>query len=243
MATQIDVFIRFSDGTFASLVNNNVTSNTLTEIQTGGTDLAQVSGVSVGQAFTGKVATHAMAKVTTEDASTGAFCYAYFLDPSGKISGLVQGGGDHCSEFPALLKPVRMQTGVTLQARWMATADGATQQASLAVYCASGVCDVFTVAAVDATKTAMVNPQGATIGQALDGQVIAKCYATYSSSFGINESQQGNGAFYIESSEGQLKAMYPPGKHGGSESTIVPWQSYPVRISQNDTLSVMSDNS
>lgn len=244
MAINVSCFIRFTNGDMASLVNDNVTSNVLTELQTGGNGLAQVSGVSVGQAFTGRVASHAVVKCTGEDVSTAAFCYAYFLGPDGKIICPVQGGGEHTGEFPSLIKGVPMQTGVTLQARFMTAADGATQQASLAVYTASGDCDVFTATASDAAKTAMTNPSGATIGQALAGQVITGAFATYSSTYGLNESQDGNGAFYVESSEGQLKALYPPTKGtGGASGQVAQWQRYPVRIGQNDTLSVMSDNS
>ena len=195
MATAIAIYCRFSDGTFASLVNNSVTENTLTEIQTGGTGLAQVSGVSVGQAYVGKTMTHAVAKVSTEDANTR-------FDPQ---------------------------------------ADAAIKQASLATYCTDGTSDVFTATAVDQTKTALLNKDGATIGQALSGKTIMKAYASYSSQYGLNESQEGNGAFYIESSEGQLKAMYPPSKVNAQE--LGDFQIYPVRINQNDTLSVMSDNS
>ena len=241
MATAIAIYCRFSDGTFASLVNNSVSENTLTEIQTGGTGLAQVTGVSVGQAFVGKTMTHAVAKVSTEDANTGCFAYAYLQSPDGKIAMLIQGGGDHVGQFPQLCRPVVMTTGMTAQARFDAQADAATQQASVAAYCTDGTSDVFTATAVDATKTAMLNKDGATIGQALSGKTIMKAYASYSSQFGLNESQEGNGAFYIESSEGQLKAMYPPSKVNAQE--LADFQIYPVRINQNDTLSVMSDNS
>lgn len=241
MATQIAIFCRFSDGTFASLVNSAVSENVVTEIQTGGTGLAQVSGVSVGQAFVGKTMTHAVAKVTTEDANTGCFGYAYLLAPDGKIAMLIQGGGDHLGQFPPLCAPVKMTTGMTAQARFDSQADAATQQASLAVYCTDGTAEVLTATAVSDTKTAMINKDGATIGQALSGKTIMKAYATYSSQFGLNEGLAGNSAFYVESSEGQLKAMYPPSKVNAQE--LSDWQIYPVRINQNDTASVMSDNS
>jgi hypothetical protein len=238
MATSISIYCRFSDGTFASLVNNSVTENTTTEIQTGGTGLAQVSGVSVGQAFVGKTMTHAVAKVSTEDATTGQLCFAQLIGPDGKIAMIIQGGGNHVGEFPALCRPVVMVTGMRAEARFDASADSATLTASLAVYCTDGTADVFFASAVDSTKTALLNKDGATIGQALSTKTIMKAYATYGGTYGINESQDGNGAFYVESSEGQLKAMYPPGKPG---SNLSYFQIYPVRINQNDTLSVMSD--
>ena len=239
MATAIAIYGRCSDGTVISLVNNSVTENTVTEIQTGGTGLAQVSGVSLGQAYIGKVLTHAVAKVVTEDAATGGFCYAQVLDASGKVAMIIQGGGDHTSGFPALCKPLRLANGMIAQARFDALADAATLQASLAVYCTDGSCDVFTVAGVDGVKTAMVNKDSATIGQALAGKTIMKAYATFNSTYGLNESQDGNGAFYVESSDGQLKAMYPPGN--GRDQAPSRFVEYPVKISQNDTLSVLAD--
>ena len=45
MATFINIYCRFSDGTFGLLVNSDVSGGaTGEEIQTGGTGLAQVSG-------------------------------------------------------------------------------------------------------------------------------------------------------------------------------------------------------
>lgn len=239
MATAFSIYGRCSDGTVISLVNTSVTENTVTEIQTGGTGLAQVSGVSLGQAYIGKTLTHAVAKVSTEGAATGGICYAQILDASGKVAMIIQGGGDHVSDFPALCRPLTLANGMVAQGRWDALADAATLQASLAVYCTDGSCDVFTVAGVDATKTAMLNKDSATVGQALAGKTIMKAYATFNSTYGINESNQGNGGFYIESSDGQLKAVYPPGN--GRDQTAVPFITYPVRIAQNDTLSVMAD--
>ena len=239
MATAVSIFGRCSDGTVISLVNSSVTENTVTEIQTGGTGLAQSSGISLGQAYIGKVLTHAVAKVSTEGAATGGLCYAQILDASGRVAMVIQGGGDHVSDFPALCKPVRLANGMVAQARWDALADAATLQASTAVYCSDGTCDVFTVAGVDATKTEMVNKDSATIGQALAGKTIVKAYSTFNSTYGLNESVDGNAGFYVESSSGELKAMYLPGN--GRDQTAVPWTEYPVRINQNDSLSVMSD--
>jgi len=240
MATAISVQLRFSDGSFGSLVNSSVTENTQTEIQTGGTGLAQASGVSVGQAYVGKVCTHASVKVITENANTGCFCYAYFQAPNGSVASIVQGGGDHASAVAPLLKPIRMSTGMSFQARFDAQADGATQQASLGLYCSDGTCEVLTVAGVDATKTAMVNKDGNTIGQALSGKTVVAAYATFSSQFGMNDSDDGVSSFYVESADGQLKAMWPPAR-GNISTHLVPYIRYPVRIDQNDTCSVLAD--
>jgi len=240
MAISASIWIRFSDGTCASLVNNSVTAETLTECTTGGNGYAQTSGVSVGQAFTGLQATHAVCKVSEEDTANACFNYAYFQGPDGAIICPIQGGGNHCEDMPRLVKPVVMQTGVTAQVKLDVSADAAIQLASTTVYCTNGKCDAFFVKAVDATKTELVNAQGSTIGQALAGSTIAGSYSSYSSTYGLNESQDGNGAFYLESSEGALKGFFPPDKGNG---LVIQWTRYPVMIQQNDGLFVMSDNS
>ena len=51
MASDIMGFVKFQDGSFASLVKEGATlSGTADELQTGGVGLNQVSGVSIGQA-------------------------------------------------------------------------------------------------------------------------------------------------------------------------------------------------
>tara|TARA_Y100001938_G_C8082456_1_gene429970 strand:+ start:815 stop:1543 length:729 start_codon:yes stop_codon:yes gene_type:complete len=240
MATDIAAFVQFSDGTFASLLKEGATAEAVTSLPTGGNGLNQVSGIEIGQAYAGKTAICAAVRVATDSAQTGSFCYAYFLGPDGKIMVPVQGGGFRATGLPKLKKPVRMSPGVTLQAAFDATAD-AVALASLAVYCADGTSDCFFVKAVADTKTAMVNKDGSSIGQALTGKVISCTYATYSATNGLNDDGGGVGAFYLESSDGQLKSMYPP-TNGGIGEVIVPYMSdlKPVRIMQNDTLSVMA---
>ena len=133
-----------------------------------------------------------------------------------------------------------MTTGVTLQACFDTQAD-AVALASLAVYCSDGTSDVFFVKAVDATKTAMVNKDGSTIGQALDGKLLKCCYGTYSASKGLSDNGAGNGAFYLEAADGTLKGMFPPTAAVQGEH-VVPYIELPrtIPISQNDTLSVMA---
>ena len=245
MATSISAYFRCSDGTFISLYNAGVTENTTTELQTGGTGLNQVSGVSLGQAYVGKVLTHGIVKVSTEDAASGVSLFNYIQNPAGSIGVVVQGAGGDVSQLPQLCKPHRLVQGDTFQARFDASADGATQMAALSVYCADGTCDVFFAQMVNNTKTAMVNKDGSSIGQALAGKVIAKAFAVASTVFDINESNAGNGAYYIESADGMLKGMYPPttGNTGSSYQDFPDFQAYPVRILQNDTLSVMGSHS
>ena len=167
MATAIYGYAQFSDGTFGAFANSSVSDETVTEIQTGGTGLNQVSGVSIGQAFAGKTCVALSLQVQTDDAITGSFCFGYLQSPTGQMLCPVQGGTYTGVGLPKLKKPVMMSPGVKLFAMSDTSAD-AVSQASMAVYCASGKSAIFTVKAVDATKTAMVDTlTGATIGQAL----------------------------------------------------------------------------
>ena len=240
MASNISVFLRFSDGTFGSLRSTVTEASTAfsqyTEITTEGGDLNQTAGISAGQAFPGKTVTHAFALCATDSATTASLCSAYFEANNGSIMVPIQGGGQHMSGLPALKRPVRMQTGVVVKAALQDAAD-AVQIATLAVYCRSGKSDIFAALGVDDTPTSMVNPQGKTIGQALDGQVISCAYATYAATNGLDDNDGGVNALYVENSAGVLKAMYPCAKGTGGNNPV-PYISYPVQIVQNDTLTV-----
>ena len=206
-----------------------------TEILTEGGDLNQTSGVSAGQAFNGKTCTHAFAKCATDNALTASFVGAYFENTDGSIAVPIQGTGQVGSGMPALKKPIRMATGVVVKAALQDIAD-AVQIATLSVYCSSGKSDLFAALAVDDTPTALVNPQGKTIGQALDGQTIQCAFATYAATNGLDDNDGGVNALYIENAQGTLKAMYPTNKGNGAEPAE--YMSYPVRIVQNDTATV-----
>ena len=241
MASDIMAFVKFSDGSMASLLKEGATTATTTELQTGGVGLNQVSGVSIGQAYSGKtaIACHVVCikDATSTVAGTGdGFNFGYFLGPDGKIICTGQGGGGSSSGLSPLSKPVKMQTGVTLQACFVAATDGVVQGA-LAVYCSDGTSDVFKATGVDATATAMLNKDGSTIGQALAGKSIQKAYATYNAVKGLNEDGAGVGAFYLENAEGQLKMMFPPCQ--GNSQDPVPWiPAYNTKVLQNDTLTI-----
>ena len=241
MATDINAFGQFSDGTFGSFRKEGATAETVTNVQTGGVGLAQVSSVDIGQAYVGKTLVAMSVQVQTDDATTGVFCHAYILGPDGKIRVPIQGGGYGAQGLPKLKRPIVMEVGMTLQATFDAAADAATQLGSYAVYCSDGSSDVFTAKGVDATKTSMVNKDGSTIGQALTGKSIVCAYATYGSTKGLNDNGDGNGVFYIEKADGQLKMMHPPAVFA-STNAMVPYVEYaqPVKIEQNDTLSIMS---
>ena len=188
----------------------------------------------------GKQAVAAGVKVFQDDAVIGGFNYAYFLGPDGKIMVPVQGGGYQSTGIPTLKKPITMTTGVTLQACMDIKAD-AVALASLAVYCTDGTSDVFFVKAVDATKTAMVNKDGSTIGQALQNKALKCCYSTYSAEKGLSDNGAGVGGFYLESSDGALKGIFPPSA-GVDDHSVVQYIELPrpIPIGQNDTLSVMA---
>ena len=245
MATAIYAFGQFSDGTFGSFANANVTAETSTEILTGGTGLNQADGISIGQQYEGKVLVAMTVQVQTDDAATGAFSYAYLSAPNGQIAGIVRGTNYQGMPVMDLCRPLRMQNGVKLFAAFDAATD-AVSLASLAVHCASGRAEVFSVKAVDAVKTSMTSViSDLTIGQALAGETIVKYYATYPASKGLNDNQAGVSAFFCESADGQLKFMFPPltgssntgGGDGGDSMGVC---KVPVRIEQNDTLSVMA---
>ena len=253
MATAVYGYAQFSDGTFGSFANANVTDETVTEIQTGGTGINQVSGVSIGQAFSGKTCVALSLQVQGDDAITGSFCFGYLLSPQGQMLCPVQGGTYTGVGLPKLKRPVMMSPGVKLFAMSDTSAD-AVSQASMAVYTTSGKSAIFTVKAVDATKTAMVDTlTGATVGQSLAGERIVCSYQTYAGSKGVNDNQAGNSGYYIEGADGQLKLMIPPVGAGSSTNSNAgasgnylggnsPWVDYAVAIpiGQNDTLSVMA---
>jgi len=237
MATNISIYGLCSDGTFVAL-RDTVTEDTLTEIKTDASaDLNITGDVGLGQAFQDKTLVRAVAKVQTDDATTGCLSWADLKDAQGTIICPIQGGGSSVSALPVLVKPVRLKTGIIAEARWQAVADS-VQYGALMCYTASGMCDVFYALGVDSTPTSMQNASGATVGQSLAGQVIVGAYATYSATNGLDDNDDGVNAFYIESAEGQLKAMYPPGRVGNGTNDLTNWIRYPVRIDQNDTLTI-----
>ena len=167
------------------------------------------------------------------------------MNTNGSINCVVQGGGGNTSAMPALPKPVPLVQGMVFQARFDAIADGNAQMAALSLSCTDGTCEVLFATMVNNTKTAMLNKDGLTIGQALAGKTIAAAVATCSTSFDLNESNAGVGAFYVEAPDGMLKAMYPPlsGAPVNASFPVAAYQRYPVRIDQNDTCSVMGSHS
>jgi hypothetical protein len=243
VATFINIYCRFSDGTYGLLVNSDVSGGaTGEEIKTGGTGLAQVSGKSVGEAFVGKVMTHAVAQVSTQNAGTGALLWSALKSPNGNYIMPIQGGGQHFGDLPALKRPIQMAVGMQAWAAFKATADSATQPASFVGYCSDGYTDILTATGVDATKTELVNSNGATLGQSFAGRTLMCYYSTYPGNFGVNDNGGGVSPIYMESSDGQLKGLIPAVNTGGDTSeSITPFVEIPIQINQNDGLFVMTD--
>lgn len=236
MASNISVLIKFSDGTFTYL-RDTVTLDTLTEIKTDASGILNITGdISVGQAYTGKVATHALAKVQTDTAATGSYCYGAFYAPDGSVLCPIQGGGYLVSGLPVLAKRVVMGTGVVCKAQAQAQAD-AVQIASVALYCASGRCEVLFGLAVDDTNVPMLNAQGSTLGQALSNETVVAAYCTYGATYGLADTgiADGVGGIFASSSDGTLKMMYTPDS-GRADGQPVPYIPGRFRVDQNDTL-------
>jgi len=235
MATHVSCLIRFSDGSFTFLRDTIASAATLSEIQTDASGLLNITAdLSCGVANQGKTATHALGKVQTDSVTTGAWNYGAFYDPQGTVLCPIQGGGSAVTGLPALSKPVRMQSGVTVKVSYQAVAD-AVKMASIAAVCASGKCDIFTATAVDDADVSMQNASGATWGEALAGQTVVQAYASYPATNGLADTGivDGVDALFIESASGQLLGMYAP--ELGNQSTPSAWIRQAIRVSQNDT--------
>lgn len=242
MATGITIGIRFNNGSIAYLQNDAVTSGAAgEEILTAnqGGDLAQTAGVSVGQAYTGLVATHAFARAQTQAATTARLLWANFRGPDGAIICPINGGGFAVGEMTPLYKPVKMTTGVVAYGAWEISADSGTGTASLDV-CSPQKCDNFTVVAVDGANTELKNKDNATLGQSMNGVTVTEMTARYPASVGLNNALAGVSCLFITASDGTLKALIPAQSQAGG-SWVGPSVNYPVRILQNDGAFVNSD--
>lgn len=246
MATNVSVFISFSDGTF-TMLRDEISADATYEVSTDASGNLNITGdISVGQAYQGKTAVGAVCKVQTDSATTGAFAHGAFYGPDGSILCVIQGGGCKTSALPRLHKPVRMQTGVVCKVMWQAVSDAATNIGSLAVVCASGKADIFTGTGSDGANVSMTNKDGNTLGQALSGQVVSAAYATYPSTNGLADTgiaaADGIGAFFVEAADGTLKMMYPPAQASSSaDGNVADFIAGSFRVDQNDTLTIRSN--
>lgn len=241
MATGITIGVRFSNGSVAYLQNDDVTTGAAgEEILTAnqGGDLSQTSLVSVGQSYTGLVATHAFAMAKTQGADTGRLLWANFRGPDGAIICPIAGAGTLAGQMIPLYKPVKMATGVVAFAAWEGATDSATATASLDV-CSPQKCDNFTVTAVDGSNTELLNKDGATIGQSMAGMVIQQMTGRYPQTKGLSNNLGGVSTLFITGPDGRLKALVPIQSEIGGY--LGPSTDYPVRITQNDGAFVNSD--
>mgnify|MGYP003628302847 FL=1 len=242
MTTAITIGVRFSNGQIAYLSNVDVATGSVgEEIQTAnaGGDLAQVSGVSIGQAYTGLVATHAFATCETQNALTGRLLHAYFLGPNGAILVPIQGGGLYNAQMMPLYKPIVMTTGVKAWGAWQATSDSATLICSVSI-CSPTKCDVFVAVAADGDNTELLSIQtSSTVGQSMDNLTAQVMWAVYPSTHGLNENGGGVSSVFMTASDGALKALIPASQ--GTGWSVPHMVQYPVRILQNDGLFVNTD--
>ena len=220
MTTAITIGVRFSNGQIAYLSNVDVATGSVgEEIQTAnaGGDLAQVSGVSIGQAYTGLVATHAFATCETQNALTGRYN----------------------AQMMPLYKPIVMTTGVKAWGAWQATSDSATLICSVSI-CSPTKCDVFVAVAADGDNTELLSIQtSSTVGQSMDNLTAQVMWAVYPSTHGLNENGGGVSSVFMTASDGALKALIPASQ--GTGWSVPHMVQYPVRILQNDGLFVNTD--
>jgi hypothetical protein len=244
MATAGYIFCRFSDGTYAYLGNTDITTGAAgEEVTTIGSPLNQVSGVSLGQAFVGKTLTHAVAMVSTAGSGAASLLWASLKSPNGNYIIPIQGGAQHFGEMPALVRPVKMEVGLTAWVAWQASGDSGTKLASFIGYTADGYCDVLTATGVSGSEVELQNATGTTFGQSFAGKTIVCSYSTYGGSLGINDVGAGASALYAFSADGNLKGLFPCSNVGSDASdSIVPLYKIPVRVSQNDTLNITTDD-
>lgn len=246
MATFITVILKFSDGSYGYLQNSDVSAGSAGEeilTSNAGGNLNQVNGVSAGVAFTDKVVTHAASKVTTQNADSATYMWAYFLGTDGAIVCPILGGGGTMSELPALKKPVTLKTGMQVQAAWQSAGDSATLIAAATVYCTDGTSDVFFVTAVDGSNTELKNKSGIGIGDALAGKTAMSYFAVYPSTLDVNENGGGVSTLWVEATDGTIKALIPPGDGGyrQADAAMKYIEGAPFMLKTNDKIFVNSD--
>ena len=239
MANIVQVTARMSDGRIASLYDSSVSDNSTTAISTGGSGLAQTSGLSLGQAYPGSTVTHIGA--TVEGGGSSAFNIAFIEGGNGQCKYVIPISGGGTGEMPACVFPVKLDVGDICKVR-VCTSDATEVDACVGVLYSDRSAAVFQVAAVADTKTELTNLiQGTTTwGQTAAGKVATHYYATYNNSGGLNDDGAGNNFFYVEDSAGQLKGvMYPQICRNTAYPGPTEWTQIPIPVAQNDSLFVM----
>lgn len=221
---------------------DELSEDTLTEIQTDASGLLNQTGnIAFGQSSNGKILTHALCKIQTDSATTGAFGYGAIYGTQGEVVMPLQGGGSRVTGLPALPSPVRVRTGMLLKVYWQSVAD-AVQQATICVLCKSGKADIFSGTAVDDTDVSLLNASGNTWGQSLSNERVVLWMATYSATNGLADTGIADGVdgFFLQSATGETKGMIYPSS-GNDNQAPVPWIRCNIPVNQNDTATVRAN--
>ena len=239
MAVAITVLVRFSNGQIAYLSNLDVATGAIGEellTANGAGDLSQTPDVRIGQAYTGLVATHAVSIVQDNTPepwdSSARYLWGNFRGPNGAVIVPIDGGGSGTGSMPQLYRPVTMSTGVTIFAAQASSNDSATLVGSMDV-CSPSKCDNFTATGIDSTNVELLNKDGSTIGQSMNGLTATTMTARYPFNNGLNSALGGIQSFFVTSSDGAMKAMVPA-QSVRDTAVLGPSIDYPVRILQND---------
>ncbi len=234
------MILRFADGGVGYLQNSDVTTGTAgEEIKTSNASSAlnQVADVPAGQAFNGRVVTHAIGFASTQNAYTASYLWCAIKDAQGKIVVPIQGGGGKVAELPRLYKPTQLSTGMSVHGAWQAAADAANLYGSLTV-CSPRKCDIFFAQGSDSASVELVNANGASVGQSMAGATSTMMWGVYPSTIGMNNQGGGVSALWVTDAQGQAKALIPPSDGGGASNAISSSDTQairiPVRFSQND---------
>ncbi len=237
MANIVQVFARMTDGKVASLYDSSVSDNTTTAVSTGGSGLAQTSGLSLGQAYPGSVISHIGA--TVEGGGSSAFNIALIEGGNGQCKYVIPISGGGTGELTPVVFPIKVEVGDICKVR-VCTSDATEVDACVGVLYSDRSAAVFQSSAVADTKTELVNLlQGTTTwGQTGAGKTATHYYGTFNNSNGLNDDGAGNNAFIVESSSGQMKgAIFPQVCRNTAYPGPTEFTTIPIRVDQNDGLS------
>ena len=238
MSTQgVNVNFQTRSGKCLTL-SDQATDGTELEIQSGGNGVNVVENVSLGQYGSGEVITHGLA------VGSVAVLYAYILGQNGKIIMPVPVANDVSAQsLEPLVRPLRLETGMTLRVMTTTVAGGSGANCSVGFYCTDGSVEYLTATATDGNTVNFTSIQtGQTIGQTLSGKRVSCVYSATPLQLVIAAGAgSGQAGFPILSSEGYTKAMIVASNIQYGQP---PKQTYPnLVISQNDTMAVSYDAS
>ena len=242
MATHAAVVCRFSDGSY-SFLRDNLSADTLTEIQSDASGILNISdNVSWGVANQNKIMTHALCKIQTDSAGSGVLVSAAIYGTQGEVVMPIQGGGIYVSGLPQLPAPVTAASGMKVKVEFQAAADACTT-GSIAVLCKSGKTDIFLAVGSDGADVLFQNKDSNGWGDALAGERVVATYSCYGSTYGVADTGIADGvdAFFVESSQGNLKGMFYPTYASASHPIPSPWNPCNISVNQNDTATLRAN--